>query len=82
ASNVGHVLETTIGNTITPIPGVHGLSALEIDPEEAAQAYRERIVGPVRGLLPEANRTVDAPAGSDDVRGDESPVMPEAGGPT
>ncbi|WP_281534240.1 arsenical pump-driving ATPase [Cryobacterium breve] len=32
---------------------VPGLSALEIDPEEAAAAYRERIVAPVRGLLPE-----------------------------
>ena len=31
-----------------------GLSALEIDPEQAAEAYRERIIGPVRGLLPEA----------------------------
>ena len=30
-----------------------GLSALEIDPEQAADAYRERIIGPVRGLLPD-----------------------------
>ena len=30
------------------------LFALEIDPEAAAQAYRDRIVGPVRGKLPEA----------------------------
>jgi arsenite-transporting ATPase len=29
------------------------LSALEIDPEAAAQAYRDRIVGPVRGSLPD-----------------------------
>jgi arsenite-transporting ATPase len=27
---------------------------LEIDPQAAAQAYRDRIVGPVRGLLPDA----------------------------
>lgn len=53
ASNVGQVLGVTIGNTITPIPDVPGLSALEIDPEQAAEAYRERIVGPVRGLLPD-----------------------------
>ncbi|MDQ5973143.1 MAG: arsenite/tail-anchored protein-transporting ATPase [Actinomycetota bacterium] len=53
ASNVGQVFGCTIGNTITGIPGVPRLSALEIDPEEAAEAYRERIVGPVRGLLPE-----------------------------
>jgi arsenite/tail-anchored protein-transporting ATPase len=54
ASNVGQVLGLTIGNTITDIPSVDGLSALEIDPEQAAEAYRERIVGPVRGLLPAA----------------------------
>ena len=31
-----------------------GLSALEIDPQAAAQGYRERIVDPVRNRLPEA----------------------------
>lgn len=54
ASNVGQVFGLRIGNTITPVPGTPGLSALEIDPDEAAEAYRERIVGPVRGLLPDA----------------------------
>jgi arsenite-transporting ATPase len=54
ASNVGQVFGVTIGNTVTPIESVPGLSALEIDPEQAAQKYRERIVGPVRGLLPAA----------------------------
>lgn len=54
ASNVGQVFGLTIGNTITAVPEVPGLSALEIDPDQAAEAYRERIVGPVRGLLPEA----------------------------
>jgi arsenite-transporting ATPase len=55
ASNVGQVFGLSIGNAITPIPAVDGLSALEIDPEQAADAYRERIIGPVRGLLPEAD---------------------------
>lgn len=54
ASNVGQVFGASIGNTITAIPEVPGLHALEIDPEQAAEAYREKIVGPVRGLLPEA----------------------------
>jgi arsenite-transporting ATPase len=54
ASNVGQVFGVAIGNHITAIPGVVNLSALEIDPPAAAQAYRERIVGPVRGVLPEA----------------------------
>ncbi|ATM00714.1 arsenical pump-driving ATPase [Aeromonas sp. CA23] len=54
ASNVGQVFATTIGNHITAIPAVPGLSALEIDPPAAARAYRERIVGPVRSKLPES----------------------------
>ncbi|NMG54095.1 arsenical pump-driving ATPase [Aromatoleum aromaticum] len=54
ASNVAQVFEQEIGNRITPLTAVPGLSALEIDPQAAARAYRERIVGPVRGVLPEA----------------------------
>ncbi len=54
ASNVGQVFGISIGNDITCIPNVKTLSALEIDPQAAAQAYRDRIVGPVRGSLPEA----------------------------
>ncbi|WP_172651977.1 arsenical pump-driving ATPase [Rhodococcus opacus] len=57
ASNVGQVFGLTIGNTVTDVLTVPGLSALEIDPEQAADAYRERIVGPVRGLLPEKELT-------------------------
>jgi arsenite-transporting ATPase len=54
ASNVGQVFGISIGNKITPITNVPGLAALEIDPQAAAQAYRDRIVGPVRGVLPDA----------------------------
>jgi len=54
ASNVAQVFGVTIGNQITSIPNVPGLAALEIDPQAAAQAYRDRIVGPVRGVLPDA----------------------------
>ena len=54
ASNVGQVFGLAIGNRITAIPEVPGLHALEIDPQAAAQAYRDRIVGPVRGSLPDA----------------------------
>ena len=53
ASNVGQVFGVGIGNAITAIPAVPNLSALEIDPEAAAQAYRDKIVGPVRGVLPD-----------------------------
>ncbi len=54
ASNVGQVFGVTIGNDVTPIAAVPGLAALEIDPQAAAQLYRDKIVGPVRGLLPDA----------------------------
>lgn len=54
ASNVGQVFGIAIGNHVTTITAVPGLSALEIDPQQAAQAYRDRIVGPVRGVLPDA----------------------------
>lgn len=52
ASNVGQVFDQTIGNTILPVAAVPGLSALEIDPQAAAQQYRARIVDPIKGLLP------------------------------
>jgi len=54
ASNVGQVFGMEIGNTVTPVASVPRLSALEIDPQAAAQGYRDRIVGPVRGVLPDA----------------------------
>ncbi len=54
ASNVGQVFGVAIGNRVTAIAAVPNLQAIEIDPQAAAQAYRDRIVGPVRGTLPEA----------------------------
>jgi arsenite-transporting ATPase len=53
ASNVGQVFGVAIGNRITAIDTVPGLDALEIDPQAAAQAYRDRIAGPARGVLPD-----------------------------
>ena len=53
ASNVGQVFDQAIGNTIRSVTAVTELSALEIDPQEAAQQYRSRIVDPIKGLLPE-----------------------------
>ena len=43
-----------IGVTPTEIAEVPGLFALNVDPEEAAAAYREKVIGPYRGVLPEA----------------------------
>ncbi len=53
ASNVGQVFGIAIGNKITPFESVPRLSGLEIDPQAAAQIYRDKIVGPVRGVLPD-----------------------------
>jgi arsenite-transporting ATPase len=52
ASNLDEVLGVTLDATPKAVPGVPGLSALNIDPEEAARAYRERVVGPYRSVLP------------------------------
>jgi len=54
ASNLADVLETGVGPTATEITAVPGLRALNLDPAEAARAYRERVIGSYRGLLPEA----------------------------
>ena len=54
ASNLDEVLGVRLGGTPAEIPGVAGLQALNIDPEAAARAYREKLVGPYRGKLPEA----------------------------
>ncbi|WTL36504.1 arsenical pump-driving ATPase [Nocardia sp. NBC_01503] len=55
ASNVGQVFGLAIGITVTAIPGVNGLWALEIDPEQAVRAYRERIIEPLRGTIPDTD---------------------------
>ncbi|MGW4104481.1 arsenical pump-driving ATPase [Streptomyces sp. NPDC004976] len=52
ASNLDEVLETPIGTRPTEVPSVPGLSALNVDPEQAAAAYRERVIGPYREALP------------------------------
>ncbi|MFN2352095.1 MAG: arsenical pump-driving ATPase [Kiritimatiellia bacterium] len=61
ASNLQHVFETEIGeHEPTPIPGAPNLFALNLDPEAAAGTYRDRVIGPVRGVLPEATvRTME-----------------------
>ena len=54
ASNLDEVLgvHAGISPTPVPVPGVAGLAARNIDPDAAAAAYRERVVGPYRALLP------------------------------
>lgn len=53
ASNLQDVLEVELTNTPMPVPGVSNLSACNLDPEDAARAYREKTIGPYRGKLPD-----------------------------
>jgi arsenite-transporting ATPase len=52
ASNLDEVLETPLSSERRPVMAT--LAAVNLDPEAAAAAYRERMVGPYRGVLPEA----------------------------
>ncbi len=54
ASNLDEVLGVSLDGKPTPVPEVPGLWALNVDPEAAAHEYRERLVGPYRGVLPDA----------------------------
>lgn len=52
ASNLDQVLGVQLSTHPTPVPALTGLSALNINPETAAQDYRERVIGPYREALP------------------------------
>lgn len=54
ASNLQDVFNTTLTNKPKEIIGVPGLFAANFDPVTAAGDYRESVVGPYRGVLPEA----------------------------
>lgn len=54
ASNLDEVLGVALGNHPTAVPALLTLFAMNLDPEQSAAEYRERMVGPYRGLLPEA----------------------------
>ncbi len=53
ASNLSDVFEQEIGHKITPIKGVKNLWAMEIDPDVATNEYKERIIGPLREVMPD-----------------------------
>ena len=54
ASNLDAVLGTKLANEPTSVVGIANLLAMNIEPERAAREYRERTVGPYRGILPPA----------------------------
>jgi arsenite-transporting ATPase len=52
ASNLDAILGTELANYPTAVAGVPNLLVMNIDSEQAARDYRERTVGPYRGVLP------------------------------
>ena len=52
ASNLADVFETEIGHKITPL--LNNLWGMEIDPDKATEEYRERILAPMRSVMPES----------------------------
>jgi arsenite-transporting ATPase len=44
ASNLDEMLGIELRNSPTPVPGAPGLSVLNIDPDNAAESYRQRVV--------------------------------------
>ncbi len=46
ASNLDEMLGIALTDRPTPIPGVGNLQALDIDPEAAAEGYRQRVLAP------------------------------------
>ncbi|WP_124054557.1 ArsA-related P-loop ATPase [Arcanobacterium ihumii] len=53
ASNIGEALNSTVTSTLTPVDGVANLDAVDINPQDPAQRYRDRILAPVRSFLPQ-----------------------------
>ena len=54
ASNLQDVFEIELTNKPKVIPSVPNLQVANLDPETAAHEYKERVVGPYRGKLPDA----------------------------
>ncbi|MBS8266562.1 arsenical pump-driving ATPase [Mesobacillus boroniphilus] len=54
ASNLQDVFDIEIGNDPVEVPSVPNLSACNIDPEESARQYREKVISPYRSALPES----------------------------
>ncbi len=53
ASNLQDVFEVDLDNKGRTIEGAPGLTIANFNPEEAAKEYRESVINPYRGLLPE-----------------------------
>jgi len=54
ASNLQDVFETELDGKAKPIKGVDNLEVINLDPLEAAYNYKESVVAPFRGKLPDS----------------------------
>lgn len=54
ASNLQDVFEMELNNKGVILPAIPNLTVANLNPEEAAAEYRESVVGPYRGKLPES----------------------------
>jgi arsenite-transporting ATPase len=54
ASNLADVFMQPIGGSVRPVEAVPNLDALEIDARQAAREYRDRVLEPLRVLMPQA----------------------------
>lgn len=54
ASNLQDVFGIDLTNSPKAVPSVENLYASNLDPEASASAYREKVVGPYRGVLPDS----------------------------
>lgn len=54
ASNLDEMLGVRLGASPTAVPGAAGLEAMNIDPQQAADAYRTRALAPLRGTMTDA----------------------------
>lgn len=56
ASNLDEMLGVPLSNHPVPVPGVPGLEMLNIDPDEAAEAYRQRVLAQMEAGASEDER--------------------------
>ncbi len=76
ASNLDEMLGIELRNTPVPVPGAPGLSVLNIDPDHAAESYRQRVLAQMPAgasaealsTVPEVTPVSQAAALQDDLR--------------
>lgn len=54
ASNLQDVFKTDLNNKATKIKEIENLTVVNLNPEDAAKEYRDSVIGPYKGQLPDA----------------------------